>query len=148
MSFEFTTNDYKIIGEILNTEPMHLSDMYRYEILKDNPVRRLSLEIYPNIQIGKNIGNLISLYSINSHLQLQFCNGYVASEMLGEITFYSDSENKISGLIIEKEGGCSLFANVDKSVLSGDFANLAPEIMMSSIALSLTETSFDELNED
>jgi hypothetical protein len=42
-------------------------------------------------------------------------------------------------LIIEKAAGCTLFANVDRSVLSGDFTRLAPEVMMSGVALSLTE---------
>jgi hypothetical protein len=45
----------------------------------------------------------------------------------------------VSGLIIEREGGCSLFANVDRSLVSGDFTSLGPEVMLSGIALSLTD---------
>ena len=45
----------------------------------------------------------------------------------------------MSGLIVEREAGCSLYANVDESVLSGDFTQLGPEVMLSSIALSLSE---------
>ena len=148
MSFEFTNADFIKIGEILGVEPKTVSNMYRYEIQREDINRRISLEIYPNIPIGKNNGNLISLYTINSHLQLHFCSGFVASEMLGEVTFYSEGDGKISGLIIEKEGGCSLFSNVDKEVLSGDFTKLAPEVMMSSIALSLMETTLSEFSDE
>jgi hypothetical protein len=148
MSIEFKEEDFRNIGNILGVEPKFFSNTYRYEIQKDDPVRRISLEIYPNIPIGKKVGNLISLYSINSHLQLHFCSGYVASEILGEVTFYSECGGHISGMIIEKEGGCSLFSNVEKDVLSGDFTQLAPEVMMSSIALSLMETTLPDLSDE
>jgi hypothetical protein len=42
-------------------------------------------------------------------------------------------------LIVERTAGCTLFANVDRAILSGDFTQLAPEVMMSGVALSLTE---------
>ncbi|MEE9170611.1 MAG: hypothetical protein V3U73_12680, partial [bacterium] len=63
----------------------------------------------------------------------------VLSESLGEVTFYADTGDKISGMIIDRTASCSVYANVDRSILSGDLSNLVPEVMMSSIALSLTE---------
>ena len=59
--------------------------------------------------------------------------------MLGEVTFVAECGSRLSGLIVEKEGGCSLYANVDNSLLSGDFTKLGPEVMLSSVALSLVE---------
>jgi hypothetical protein len=94
--------------------------------------------------IGKERGNLITVYTPNAHLQLHFCSGYVVSNMLGEVTFIGQRDGKVSGLIIEKEGGCSLYANVDRSLLSGDFTQLGPEVMLSGIALSLTESVLPE----
>jgi hypothetical protein len=148
MNFEFTNEEFEKIGAILEVEPKFISNMYRYEIRKDDPVRRISLEIYPKLMIGNREGSLVSVYTVNSHLQLHFCTGYVASEILGEVTFFSECGNKVSGLILEKEGGCSLFSNVDKEVLSGDFTKLAPEVMLSSIALSLMETTLEEIADD
>ncbi|MEX0602346.1 MAG: hypothetical protein WD295_03325, partial [Bacteroidota bacterium] len=104
------------------------------------PGRRLALEIYPDIEIGRRRGNLISVYTPTAHLQLHFCTGYVVSEMLGEITFVGEFEGKLSGLTVEREAGCSLYANVDRAILSGDFTTLGPEVMLSGIALSLTES--------
>jgi hypothetical protein len=101
--------------------------------------RKLSLEIYPNINIGHRTGNLISVYTPTAHLQLHYCTGYVVSRLLGEITFVAESDGKLSGLTVEREGGCSLYANVDREILSGDFTTLGPEVMLSGIALSLTE---------
>ena len=39
---------------------------------------------HADIPIGDKIGNLVSVYTQNAHLQLHFCTGYVVSEMLGE----------------------------------------------------------------
>jgi len=140
MSFEFKSKDIESIGSVLKVKGAKRGNFYRFDLDDKKSKRRLSIEIYPAIKTGKQTGNLISVYTINSHLQLHQCTGYIASEMLGEVTFYSEADGKISGLIIEREAGCSLYANVDRSVLSGDFTRLGPEIMLSSIALSLAET--------
>ncbi len=143
MPFSFTPSDFKKIGKLLNTRPKAMGANYRYEVSGKEPHRKLALEIYPHIRIGNGKGNLVSVYTESSHLQLHFCSGYVLSEMLGEITFVGEKDGKLSGLIIEREGGCSLYANVDRTLLSGDFTQLGPEVMLSGIALSLTDSILD-----
>ncbi len=140
MSFTFTPSDFKKIGKLLNAAPRSMGSHYRYDVAGKDPHRKLALEIYPQIRIGKDKGNLVSVYTESSHLQLHFCSGYVLSEMLGEVTFVGEYNGKLSGLIVEREGGCSLYANVDRTLLSGDFTQLGPEVMLSGIALSLTDT--------
>lgn len=140
MSFEFSDKDLQKISQVLGVTPKRSGRAVRFEVENKEGSRRLALEVYSNIAIGKRRGNLISVYTPNAHLQLHFCTGYVVSRMLGEITFVGESAGKLSGLTIEKEGGCSLYANVDRQILSGDFTTLGPEIMLSGIALSLTES--------
>lgn len=140
MSFYFKSEDILKISRILGVQAKHLSNNYRFELENKENNRKLALEIYSGIQIGRRKGNLISVYTATAHLQLHFCTGYVISEMLGEVTFVGEEEGKLSGLIIEREGGTSLYSNVDRSILSGDFTTLGPEVMLSGIALSLTET--------
>lgn len=139
MSFTFTPSDFKKIGKLLNVPPRSMGSHYRYDVTGRDSRRKLALEIYPQIRIGKDKGNLVSVYTESSHLQLHFCSGYVVSEMLGEVTFVGEHNGKLSGLIVEREGGCSLYANVDRALLSGDFTQLGPEVMLSGIALSLTD---------
>lgn len=135
----FTKKDIDKISKVLGIESKLLGNNYRFILENKEERRKLSLEIYPNIPIGDKVGNLISVYTQNSHLQLHFCTGYVISEMLGEVTFVGEFHGRLSGLIIEKEAGCSLYSNVDSRLLSGDFTKLGPEVMLSGIALSLTE---------
>ncbi len=127
------------IAHVLNTEPKFKGNNFRFVIVNEEAQTHISFEIYPDIPIGNKNGNLISVYTPNAHLQLHFCTGFVVSEMLGEVTFIGECGGRLSGLIIEKEGGCSLYANVDSKLLSGDFTKLGPEVMLSGVALSLAE---------
>ena len=144
MAFVFTQNDFKKLSKILGVPAKQKRNNIRYELKDHGEHRKLAVEIYPDIAIGNRRGNLISVYTPSTHLQLHFCSGFVVSSMLNEVTFIGEHDGKLSGLIIEKEGGCSLYANVDRAMLSGDFTRLGPEVMLSGIALSLTETLLTE----
>jgi len=147
MSFEFKPSDISKLTKAFGVPATRKGSNIRFELPGKDPARQLALEIFSGIPIGNKKGNLISVYTPSAHLQLHFCSGYVVSEMLGEVTFVGENNGKLSGLIIEKEGGCSLYANVDRSLLSGDFTQLGPEVMLSGIALSLTDGILDDAPE-
>ena len=86
---------------------------------------------------------LISVYTDNAHLQLQSCDGFIMSNMLEEVIFISDCGEKISGLIISKQGDCSLYSNVKKDLLSRDFMELSSEKLLAAVALSVVEPTKD-----
>jgi hypothetical protein len=139
MTTVFTLEAIRSIERTLGIEARDNGNHFRFELTGAEPGRSIALEVYPMIPIGAEEGALITVYTAVSTLQLQHCSGYVCSDMLGEVTFVAEAGGKLSGMIVEKEGGCSLFANVDKSLLSGDFTKLAPEIMLAGLALSLAE---------
>ena len=141
-SFVFRSSDIRKLASIFGCKPKGGDTYVRFDVGKAE--RRLAVEIYPHIRIGRRHGNLISVYTRDAHLQLHFCSGYVISKMLGEVTFIGENSGKLSGLIVEKDGGCSLYANVDRSLLSGDFTKLGPEVMMSGVALSLTDAILEK----
>jgi hypothetical protein len=140
MAFGFKPSDIRKLEKLFGVKAKAKGSNYRFVIAAADPRRKLALEIYPSISIGARPGSLVSVYTPSSHLQLHFCSGFVVSEMLGEATFVAEHDGKVSGLIVEREGGCSLFANVDRALVSGDFTSLGPEVMLSGIALSLTDT--------
>jgi hypothetical protein len=146
MSFQFQQKDFNRIASVLDSKFKKSDHCYRMVLINEKEDRKLSLEIYPDIKIGKKDGSLISVYTRTTHLQLHFCSGFVVSEMLGEVTFIAEAEGRLSGLIIEKGAACSLYAHVDASLLSGDFTKLGPEVMLSGIALSLAEHILPDSN--
>ncbi|MBL8008315.1 MAG: hypothetical protein JNJ56_12360 [Ignavibacteria bacterium] len=96
----------------------------------------ISVELFPD----ESTGYLVSVYTNNTHLQLQSCSSIIVSEMLEEVIFISETEEMISGLIVSKQGDCALYSNVNKKVLKTDFSELNSEKLLSAIALSITET--------
>lgn len=144
MKSVFTPSVIKKIGAVLGVAGKFSANNHRFEI-NTTSERRLVVELYPDIPIGDRTGNLVSIYTSNTHFQLHFCSACVVSAMLGEVTFIAEHNGKVSGIIVEREGGCSFYANVDRKLLSGDFTKLGPEVMLSGIALSLTETVLEDI---
>ena len=114
-------------------------DHYRLKVNNPEERRSLSLEIYPEITLGKTRGMLVVVYTGNSHLQLHNCTGFVVSEELGEVTFIAESANRLSGLVVEKGAACSMYSALNRELISSDFTQLGVEVMLSGVALSLAE---------
>ena len=136
-------DDIERIADVLGVEARREADHWTLLLEDTEHERHIRLEIYPEIQIGSRSGALVSAYTHSTHLQLHFVTGYVISTLLGEVTFVAERDDHLSGLTIEREAACSLYANVDADMLSGDFTRLGPEVMLSGIALCLTDDLFD-----
>ena len=152
MIHTFTAENIEEITRVLSTQPKKTGDVYRFAIEPSEGDFKTVIEIHLGLEVeGKNT-NIVSVYAHNVFLQLHNCTAFVASETLQQVTFFGKIGGQTTGLIIEKSGGVSLYANVDDSLLNGDFTKLPPEIMMCSVALSLTESvdfegfTFDEDN--
>ncbi len=135
----FNEADIEAIAETLCTKWSQVENKYRMPLLHPKKEQVSLLEIFPAVSTGVEKGAIVSVYMGDAHLQLQNCTGYVVSKMLGEVIFVAVAGDKVTGLVVAHEAGCSLFANVDKSVITGDFTRMAPEVTMSGVALSLAE---------
>ena len=149
MAFSFSHEDFDRIGSVLGVPHKRERSLVRYELRDETSGRRLSLEITEGLELPAELrddqpGNLISVYAASSFLQLQGCTGFIASQELGEVIFFARRGGLVNGLVIEREAGSSLYANVDSRLLSADFTQLPSELVMSSVALSLAETLSDD----
>ena len=128
--------DLKKIEELFSETFERKEDSFTINIRNAKINSNISVEILPD----ENSMLLISVYTNNTHLQLQSCSNIVVSNMLEEVIFLSESTESLSGLIISKQGDCALYANVDKKVLRSDFSELNSEKLLAAIALSISET--------
>jgi len=146
---KFEKHEIDEIARVIGAESAELqTDHYRFKVVAEQVNRMLVLEVYPDITLGKNKGSLIVVYSGGAHLQLHNCSGFVVSEELGEVTFVSESQGFISGLVVEKEAACSLYSNIARDLISSDFTKLGVEVMLSGVALSLAEEIIDTDDEE
>ncbi len=141
MIHEFTEENILSIGKVLECSPKKLGDdVYRLEMVNSEDGRKLALEVHLGLEIEGRRMNMVSVYSGSTFLQLHNCTAFIASELLKQVTFFGKQGGNTSGLIVEQGAGCSLYANVDDAVLSGDFTKLPEDVMMCGVALSLTDT--------
>ena len=147
MIHKFTEENITAIGNVLGCKPKPLgNDVYRFEIVNEEENRKIALEIHLGLDVNDETMNMVSVYAFNTFIQLHNCTAFVASDMLQQVTFFGKSGGKTSGLIVEKAAGCSLYANVDDQILTGDFTQLPEDLMMCGIALSLTESMDDDFS--
>lgn len=150
MSFEFSDEDFARISSVLGVKTERDGNVIRYRLTDPESGRKLAVEINVNVVLPDDIADatrtLVSAYAANSFLQLHGCTGFIASEELGEVIFFARQRGSTNGLVVERQAGCSLYASVDDRLLSADFTQLPPEVMMSSVALSMTETLFNDFN--
>ena len=148
MGAKLTQKDIDRIGRMLGAEKItDEKDHFRLKIANKEEKRILVLEVYPEVDLGKTRGTLVVVYTGNSHLQLHNCTGYVVSEELGEVTFVTETDRRLSGLVVEKGASCSLYASINRDLISSDFTTLGVEVMLSGVAMSLTEEILDESEE-
>lgn len=150
MAFSFSDADFTRIADVLAVKPKKEEGVVRFELKNETSGRQLSLEIHADLSLPAAVEegaatNLVSVFAPSSFLQLQGCTGFIASDELGEVIFFARKGGITNGLVVEREVGCSLYANVDDRLLSTDFTQLPPELIMSSVALSMTETLFNDL---
>lgn len=140
MMKKFAQEDAEKIAAVIGCSKISvLKDQFRMKILNEDDKRELVLEIFPETSFGKTRGMLVVVYTGNSHLQLHNCSGYVVSEELGEVTFVAETKERLSGMVVERGASCSLYAALNRELISSDFTQLGVEVMLSGVALSLTE---------
>ncbi len=153
MERTFSDADISKIETVLGVQGARESGLVRFAWRDEESDRKLALEIRDGIALPEILadrpGNLVSVYASNAFLQLHSCTGIIASEELGEVIFYAKADGLTHGLVVERGAGCSLYSNVDDRLLSADFTQLPPEVMMSSVVLSMTGDAdwFDDLKD-
>jgi len=146
---DFTENDATQVAKVLGAGNYTFhEDHYRFRLENREEKRLLTLEIYPKILLGDKEGMLVVIYTSSAHLQLHNCSGYVSSEELGEVTFVTEKAGTLSGIVVEQGAGCSLYAGLDRKLISSDFTRLGVEVMLSGVALSLAEEIFDKPSQE
>jgi hypothetical protein len=143
---DFSTENIDVVAEVLGAKTKRIGNMVRLEIESANGASKAAAEFHFNLDVNGISMNVVSVYSHNTFMQLHNCNGFIASDLLNQVTFFGRSNDVISGLIIDREASCSFYANVSEHLLNCDFTTLPTELMMCSIALSLTDTDTFDLD--
>jgi hypothetical protein len=128
MPFTFSDSELQRVADALGVAAKRDGSTHRFELSDAASGRRLVLEIQAEVALPFDAQDqprgLVSVYGMNSFLQLQGVTGMIASEDLGEVIFFARRGGATSGLVVERGAGCSLYSNVDERMLAADFTQL------------------------
>jgi hypothetical protein len=104
----------------------------------DGGPTRLVLTIADSVDENGPHGAVISAQTTYGYFELHEASGLAIVEP-GEVIFYAEEGDRISGMIVGASGNCSLFANVDRAILSADFTTLDAPRLLAAMQLGLIE---------
>ena len=139
MNFTFSENDINEIGKTLQASIEKTDDSWTFQLHNSNTQQSLVFVIYNNIDLGGGEkGTLVSAQTQHGYFEIHFCNGFMVFEP-DEIIFFESKPETVSCLVIGKACTCSMFSNINRSLLKADFTTLDTPVLLSAMQLSLTE---------
>jgi len=140
MSFSFQALDIKNIAKIFASKPIESDNHWTWSMVNAESRQAQVVVIHNNINFcDDHIGSLVVVQTKHGYFELHDCSGYVIFEP-DEVIFVSESNDKISGMVIGSGCTCSMFSPIRREILTADFSELDPAILMSAMQLSLTES--------
>ncbi len=140
MEFRFTSSDISSIENILGNTSSIQDNSWSWSLKSLETKQVLIFTIYNSAKLNsERTGVLISIQTQYGYFELHDCNAFLIFEP-DEVIFVNSQEDKLSSLVIGKSATCSLFSNIDKSILNTDFSLLDPAVLLSAMQLSITES--------
>ncbi len=140
MKCEFNKEAIDKISKTLGAEPEVNKNVWMWKL--SNPENKQSLILTLNKDINfsrSDKGCLISVQTLYGYYELHNPISYMIFEP-DEIIFLFSDEKTISSIIIGKQCTFSMYANISRNLISKDYKELDPAILLSVLQLSITES--------
>jgi len=139
MNFQISDSDIEKLSSTLGVEVNKSAEGWTWKMSNNANNQALICSIYNDAGLGEeNKGVLISCQTKHGYFELHDCNGFMVFEP-DEIIFIKSTDTHVSSITIGKESTCSMFSNIDRSILGADFSELDPAVLLSAMQLSLAE---------
>jgi len=143
MGFEFSDKDVEIISQILMKKPDKFDNSWTWNLADPDGIRPLIVSIYNSVDLDSSSkGSLISVQSRHGYYELHDCR-YILPFEPDEVIFLAKNDKKLSCLVIGRHSTCSLFSNIDRTLLNRDFSELDSAVLLSAMQLSITDSLID-----
>lgn len=143
MAFEFTNDDIRKISDVLGVKEKGSGGTWSWQIKDSDNYKPMVLTLYGKAGLGGDSeGPLLSVQTRHGYYELHDISHYLFFEP-DEIIFINAGEEKLSSLIIGRQCTCSLYSNINRSILNSDFSELDPAVLLSAMQLSITENVLD-----
>ena len=140
MKFSFTQADIKHISQIFGSSATESDGHWMWHIQNISTRQQQTVSLVNKVKFGKHKkGSLVVVQTKHGYFELHDCTGFIIFEP-DEVIFVSATTEKLSCLVVGRECTCSMFSPIRREILTSDFSELDPTILMSAMQLSLTES--------
>ena len=140
MKFSFQMADIKQISQIFGSKPSESDGQWMWHMQNAATRQQQTVTLHNNVKFGKHKkGSLVVVQTKHGYFELHDCTGFIIFEP-DEVIFVSATSDKLSCMVIGRECTCSMFSPIRREILTADFSELDPAILMSAMQLSLTAT--------
>lgn len=141
MEFTFTSADIEKISAIIGSTPTADDNSWMWRLANPQTRQAQTVTIHNNVTFGRNgTGSLVVVQTIHGYFELHACSGFVVFEP-DEVIFVSMKGDYLSSMVVGRQCTCSMFAPIHREILTMDFTELDPAILMSAMQLSLAEAA-------
>jgi hypothetical protein len=142
MSYLFENKDITNINNVLKSEAKEFDGGWTWSIKSQDSSKPMVFSLYSNIDLGGEIGSMISVQTRHGYYELHGITSIVFFEP-DEVIFIRNDKTHLSCLIIGSENSCSLYSNIRLDLIKSDFSELHPAVLLSAMQLSITENSLN-----
>lgn len=140
MGYLISTEDAAIISGFLGSAELPQDRGWLWKLHNETTNQAIILNIYNTVDLPDGTsGNLISVQTQHGYFELHNFTHYLTFEP-DEVFFIFATDEKLSCLIVGKECTCSMYSNINREILSSDFTDLDPAVLLSAMQLSITDS--------
>jgi hypothetical protein len=128
------------ITRMLGVEPERKNDgVWLWKIVDTDTKQMVFLTLFLGVQSANGEkSNIVSIQNTNGYFELHDFKLLVPIEP-NEIAFVSYDASKVSCMVVSKNCACSLYSNIDRSILNTNIAELDNALLLSAMQLALIE---------
>ncbi len=124
---------------MLGVEPEQKENVWTWKIVDQETKQMIFLSLFLAVQsTNDEKTNIVSIQNVNGYFELHNFKLIIPIEP-NEIAFVSFDSSEISCMVVSKNCACSLYSNVDRSILNSNIAELDNALLLSAMQLALIE---------
>jgi len=139
MKLQFTEENIKEISETLGVAPASSDGSWTWSLSNKDNGQSLIVSLYNDVLFAdEKSGAMVSVQSIHGYFELHDLTAFVAFEP-DEVIFIRHDDELLSSMVVGKGSTCSLYSNINRSMLKKDLTELDPTVLLSAMQLSIAD---------
>ena len=123
MTKEITNKDIELFDKLLKHKSECTENVCVWKMMNQDAEKPLVISLFKKNKKSGQLINIISAQTMHGYYELHNIIDYIVFEP-DEIIFISKDKDFLSCLIVGSNGSCSLFSNINRSILTTDFSKL------------------------